>query len=109
MKKDSKKAENVLPTYESWTELPHIPVSLGIKGSIGKTGEWRTFRPVLVQEKCNKCGFCYVICPEGTVRFSKEEGAKFDLVYCKGCGICARECPKGAIEMKRETEQEDDQ
>lgn len=107
MTNERKKDASCLPTYDTWTALPHIPVSIGIKGSIGKTGEWRTFRPVLVGEKCNKCGFCYTYCPEGTVRFSKEHGPVFDLEYCKGCGICARECPKEAIDMQRETGQEE--
>ncbi|MFX0103743.1 MAG: 4Fe-4S binding protein [Candidatus Hodarchaeota archaeon] len=95
--------EKSLPTFNNKDELPHIPVSIGIKGSIGKTGEWRTFRPVIDGEKCNKCGFCYIFCPEGTIRFDKETGPTVDLVYCKGCGICAAECPKDAIEMTRET------
>nr|MDO8116757.1 4Fe-4S binding protein [Candidatus Sigynarchaeota archaeon] len=71
---------------------------------MGKTGEWRTFRPVIDNEKCNKCGFCYTFCPEGTISFSKDTGPEIDLVYCKGCGICAKECPKKAIEMKMETQ-----
>ena len=103
-KKTRTKQVKILPTFKSWKELPHIPVSLGVPGSIGKTGEWRTFRPVINKTTCNKCGFCYTYCPEGTITFNKENGPEIDYEYCKGCGICAHECPKKAIEMKREKE-----
>ena len=42
--------------YKSWRELPHVPVSKPSKGSIGNTGDWRTFRPEIDTEKCNQCG-----------------------------------------------------
>ncbi|MHA1728939.1 MAG: 4Fe-4S binding protein [Promethearchaeota archaeon] len=69
------------------------------------TGSWRTLRPVLDREKCTKCGFCWLFCPEGTIK--KEPNSDYyiiDLDYCKGCGICANECPAGAITMIREEE-----
>jgi 2-oxoacid:acceptor oxidoreductase delta subunit (pyruvate/2-ketoisovalerate family) len=109
MSKKSKTSTTELPSYNSWKELPHIPVSVGVKGSIGKTGEWRSFKPVIDDEKCNKCGFCYIYCPEGVISFSKEEGPTIDYEYCKGCGICARECPSKAISLKREQEGESDE
>ncbi|MBD3185342.1 4Fe-4S dicluster domain-containing protein [Candidatus Bathyarchaeota archaeon] len=102
-KQDLKKED--LPSFEDYRDLPHIPVSIGVKGSMGNTGEWRTFRPVINLSACNKCGFCYIYCPEGTIKFDKETGPMVDYIYCKGCGVCARECPKDAITMRRETEQ----
>ncbi|WP_054847571.1 4Fe-4S binding protein [Methanoculleus chikugoensis] len=67
----------------------------------GKTGTWRTFRPVVDKETCNACGLCAQYCPDGGVI---DEELNIDLDYCKGgCGICANECPKGgAIAMVRE-------
>lgn len=101
-KKTRMKQVKILPSFKNWTELPHIPISLGVPGSIGKTGEWRTYRPIVDRDVCNKCGFCYLYCPEGTISFDKQQGPEIDYEYCKGCGICAHECPKKAIEMKRE-------
>nr|MDO8083700.1 4Fe-4S binding protein [Candidatus Sigynarchaeum springense]MDO8118473.1 4Fe-4S binding protein [Candidatus Sigynarchaeota archaeon] len=98
-----------LPAFKSSDELPHIPISLGVPGSIGKTGEWRTFKPVIDQKICNKCGFCYTYCPEGTISFDKESGPAIDYDYCKGCGICAHECPKGAINFNREKQGENNE
>ncbi len=69
-----------------------------------KTGDWRSRRPVFDLEKCNKCGLCYVYCPEGCIRLNPEGDYESDLYYCKGCGICATECPKKAITMIEEKE-----
>ncbi len=90
--------------YKNWKELPPIPISLPIDGAIGITGDWRTFRPIIDQDGCNKCGICWMYCPEGSI-INKEDGTfEVDLTYCKGCGICAKECPTNNIEMKRESD-----
>ena len=66
-----------------------------------KTGDWRTFMPVVDREKCIGCKLCWFYCPEGCISM-QDEKADVDYDYCKGCGICANECPVKAIEMKRE-------
>lgn len=65
------------------------------------TGDWRIKRPDLNQEKCIKCGICFLYCPVNSI--VKEDG-KFiiNYDYCKGCGICAHECKSNAIEMVQE-------
>jgi 2-oxoacid:acceptor oxidoreductase gamma subunit (pyruvate/2-ketoisovalerate family)/2-oxoacid:acceptor oxidoreductase delta subunit (pyruvate/2-ketoisovalerate family) len=69
------------------------------KASNAKTGSWRTRKPVLIDGKCNFCGLCASLCPEGILSATKEAGWQPDLTQCKGCGICANECPRDAIEM----------
>ncbi len=101
-RKTKKDRENKSPAPNSWKALPHVPVSLGVMGSIGKTGEWRIFRPEISREKCNRCGMCYLYCPEGTMILKGDSGPEVNLIYCKGCGICASECPRKAISMKPE-------
>jgi pyruvate ferredoxin oxidoreductase delta subunit len=78
-------------------------------GEAGKTGEWRTMKPVLDSSKCIMvktgkpvCFFCWLYCPEGMI--SKTIPPKIDYIYCKGCGICAHECPHKAITMIPEKE-----
>ena len=62
------------------------------------TGAWRTFVPVVDQEKCIKCSLCEIYCPEGCIH---QEAGLFVpyLDYCKGCSVCAHECPRLAITM----------
>jgi len=63
-----------------------------------KTGGWRTFKPVIDNERCVDCGTCWTFCPEPCI--TREDGKYIvDFDYCKGCGICAYECPVKAIEM----------
>ena len=76
-------------------------------GEAGRTGDWRTSRPVVDYQKCipvqkNKpsCFLCWLYCPEAAI--SKALPIHIDLEYCKGCGICAAECPAQAITMVAE-------
>lgn len=65
------------------------------------TGTWRTFRPVVDQDKCSKCGICEKFCPDSCAEI-KEDGCSINYTYCKGCGICEYECPRNAIRMEVE-------
>ncbi len=69
-----------------------------------QTGDWKSQRPVLDKSKCNKCGLCYIFCPEGCIKQKTDGYFEADLSYCKGCGICDIECPKEAIAMAIEEE-----
>jgi len=69
-----------------------------------KTGDWRLQKPIFDNSKCNKCGLCYIFCPEGCIVQRADGYFKADLFYCKGCGICAEECPKDVITMVKEEE-----
>lgn len=81
-------------------------------GEAGRTGQWRTSRPVVDHSKCVAakagkavCFQCYVYCPE--VVIAKRIPIEIDLDYCKGCGICVEVCRSGAISMVPETESGD--
>ncbi|MFC1948709.1 4Fe-4S binding protein [Chloroflexota bacterium] len=67
-----------------------------------QTGGWRSQRPISDLEKCNKCGLCYIYCPEGCIEEQEDGYFEANLFYCKGCGICARECPRDVITMVQE-------
>lgn len=63
-----------------------------------KTGDWRTFRPVIDQGKCIKCYQCWQVCPDAAIRVDEKTGVvSIDYDYCKGCLICVKQCPVKAI------------
>ncbi len=68
------------------------------------TGTWRLQHPVIDQQLCNRCGLCYIYCPDMAIIKTPAGAYEHDLNYCKGCGICAEECPKKAITMVEEEE-----
>ena len=77
-----------------------------------KTGDWRTFYPVVNKMQCIDCGICEKNCPEGCIwrlesnktKKSSLKGRYYeaDYTYCKGCGICAEVCPVKCIRMDKE-------
>jgi len=78
-----------------------IPMSRPKVGASGKTGMWRTERPVLNKDRCTNCLICWIFCPEGTIK-RMDDKVEIDYDYCKGCGICANECVRKAIVMVAE-------
>lgn len=70
-----------------------------------KTGDWRSQKPIFDLSKCNKCGLCFVYCPEGCIEENTEGYFEAAMYYCKGCGICAIECPRDVITMVEEEEE----
>jgi pyruvate ferredoxin oxidoreductase delta subunit len=69
-----------------------------------ETGDWRSQRPIIDNDKCNKCGLCYIFCPDAAIEQEADGYYKVNLYYCKGCAICDKECPKIAITMVAEEE-----
>ena len=67
-----------------------------------QTGTWRSERPIIDLDKCNKCGLCYIFCPDAAIEMNDEGYPELNLFYCKGCGICSVECPTKAITQVEE-------
>jgi pyruvate ferredoxin oxidoreductase delta subunit len=66
------------------------------------TGDWRTVKPVFIEDKCIQCLLCVPVCPDMSIPVKAEKRTDFAYNHCKGCGICAKVCPVKAIEMKAE-------
>lgn len=96
----SRKIPDKLETY---ADLPPASMTFKDVTEISKTGQWRTYRPILDPKKCINCLICWKYCPEPCI-YLGEDHPTVDYDYCKGCGICAEECPKDAIEMVLEIE-----
>jgi len=84
-------------------EVGNIITEAG-NASLRRTGDWRSERPIVDMAKCNKCGLCWLYCPDGAIKILDDGYYEPDLYYCKGCGICASECPANAITMVAEEE-----
>ncbi len=89
---------------QCWTTLePGLLITTPGCAAEFKTGDWRTgLKPVTDEEKCIKCGRCYIYCPD--LAYQSRGDGLYDWLtdYCKGCGICAKECPADAISMEEE-------
>jgi pyruvate ferredoxin oxidoreductase gamma subunit len=67
-----------------------------------RTGLWRTLRPVIDYEHCNKCWWiCSTFCPDGAIKVSGKT-PEIDYNHCKGCMVCVVQCPPHAIEAVAE-------
>ncbi len=73
-----------------------------------RTGLWRTLRPVIDYDRCNKCWWvCSTFCPDSCISVSDDGVPAIDYDHCKGCMICVAKCPPHAIGTIPETEARD--
>jgi pyruvate ferredoxin oxidoreductase gamma subunit len=96
-------AQLQVPTYEPPTRGT-ARISAAANSLMRETSGWRTFRPVLVPNKCNGCWLCFVYCPDGVISMTKDDRPVIDYDHCKGCQICVHECPTKALVSEREQE-----
>jgi pyruvate ferredoxin oxidoreductase gamma subunit len=96
-------AQLQVPTYESPTRGT-ARISAAANSILRETSGWRTFRPVLVPDKCNGCWLCFAYCPEGVISMTQDDRPVVDYAHCKGCQICVHECPTEALVAEREKE-----
>jgi len=55
--------------------------------------------PVVVNDKCDLCGFCHdrFECP-ALYKDREREQTRVNPILCAQCGVCLQVCPKDAIE-----------
>jgi len=102
--------EDNTPQATGWVTLKHedadtsAPTIHGAATSVQiKTGLWRTLRPVVDLEHCNRCNWvCGSFCPDGAISADKDGYPVIDLNHCKGCMICVAQCPPHAIHAEPE-------
>jgi pyruvate ferredoxin oxidoreductase delta subunit len=69
-----------------------------------KTGDWRSMKPIWLQEKCKQCLLCYPVCPDTSILIDENgKRTEFDYDHCKGCGVCVKVCPFKAIDFVEES------
>ena len=67
-----------------------------------KTGNWKTFKPVVDFKKCIHCMFCVLDCPDICIPVKDEKRLETNFEMCKGCGICESVCPVKCIKMVKD-------
>ncbi len=95
-------------TYKSpdWVDMPFedarvsAPAIHAAATSVEvKTGLWRTMRPVIDYNRCNRCWWiCSTFCPDSAISVDDEDYPQIDYEHCKGCMICVARCPRHVIE-----------
>jgi pyruvate ferredoxin oxidoreductase gamma subunit len=87
-----------------WVDLPvdeadaaAAAIHAGLTSVEVRTGLWRTLRPVIDYERCNKCWWvCSEFCPDSAIKVV-EGKPEIDYEHCKGCMVCVAQCPPHAI------------
>ncbi len=59
-------------------------------------------KPVLLKEKCKRCGICAQNCRFNAIFLDREGYPRFLYDLCERCAVCAEVCPFGAIKMEKE-------
>ena len=55
--------------------------------------DWRVLKPIFNRAVCIDCQFCWVWCPDTSIKPADKKFGHIDYDHCKGCGICADVCP----------------
>jgi pyruvate ferredoxin oxidoreductase gamma subunit len=85
-----------LPFEDARTSAPVIHAAA--TSTEVKTGLWRTMRPVIDYDRCNRCWWvCSSFCPDGAISINEKGFPQIDYEHCKGCMICVAQCPPHAI------------
>ena len=79
-------------------DLSTAAIHAGLTSVDVKTGLWRTLRPVIDYDHCNRCWWvCSEFCPDSAIAVSADGTPQIDYDHCKGCLVCVAHCPNHAI------------
>ena len=59
--------------------------------------EVRSFKPVVDEEACTRCGSCVEHCPAHALILMPDSAPKLIETLCEGCALCMHVCPSGAV------------
>lgn len=87
----------------SWKDItPGGTIYEGGSAEHFNTGDWRTMKPIFIEEKCKQCLLCVPVCPDSSIPVKDSKRLDFDFDHCKGCGVCVKICPFDAIDFVKE-------
>jgi len=102
----TKQFEEIITPSVTWQDItPGGTISDAGNAALFKTGDWRSMRPIWIEDKCKQCLLCFPVCPDSSIVIDGNGNRTgFDYDHCKGCGICAKVCPFKAIDFIEEHE-----
>ena len=68
-----------------------------LNGTLENKKEVPFFKPLIIEEKCSKCGICAQNCLSNALLYVKEAYPIPILTVCSGCQLCYKICPENAI------------
>lgn len=87
----------LLPFEDAQVSAPAIHGATNTNGQ-SQTGLWRTMRPIVDYDKCNRCWWvCSTLCPDGAIRVTDDGYPEINFDHCKGCMVCVSVCPPQVI------------
>ncbi len=99
----SKKRKMTVTEESSWKEMTKAGHILDAGNAEDfNTGDWRSMKPIWIEEKCKQCMLCWPVCPDMAIPAEDGKRKEFDFEHCKGCGICVEVCPFKAIDFVEE-------
>jgi uncharacterized protein (DUF362 family)/Pyruvate/2-oxoacid:ferredoxin oxidoreductase delta subunit len=57
-------------------------------------------KPVILKEKCTKCGYCVESCPTSALSATNKNVPVFNYKLCINCLCCHEVCPENAVEIQ---------
>jgi MinD superfamily P-loop ATPase len=74
-----------------------------LNGKLENKKEVPFFKPLIIEEKCSKCGICAQNCLSNALLHVKEAFPIPILTVCSGCQLCYKICPENAIKADSKT------
>ena len=85
------------------TDVSAPAIHAGLTSELMPTGLWRTMRPEVDYERCNRCWWiCSTFCPDSAIAVDENNYPQIDYDHCKGCLVCVAQCPPHAITAEPE-------
>jgi len=87
---------------QTWQEMTHGSHVFKAGNAVEfPTGDWRSQKPLFLNDKCKQCMLCFFVCPDSSVQLNDDGNVVgFDYNFCKGCLVCKEVCKFKAIERE---------
>ncbi len=86
-------------SYAEGTKFTDLAPIHKIVEPLLKTGT--SLKPVILKDKCIKCGVCIKACPVNAIKYYKNQYAKIIKQECIRCYCCHEMCQSKAVKLKK--------